>query len=124
MSGPSLDHVDLMFPNRYLKAADLRGKDWTGTIEKVELEELVRVGGQSETKPVVHFVEMAKRTGDDKKVFVLNKTNSRLVASVHGNKPMEWAGKRITLYPTKVKFGLDMVEAIRVRQPEKKRRGA
>ncbi len=119
MSEPSLDHVDLMFPNRYLKAADLRGNEWTGTIEKVVIEELHRVGGGKEKKPVVHFAEMSKRKPDDRKVLVLNKTNARLIAKLHGNKPKEWTGCKVTLYPTRVKAkGGAMVDALRIKEGE------
>lgn len=122
MSEPSLDHVDLMFPNRYLKAADLRGKDWTGTIAKVEFEDLQMVGGAKVRKPIVHFQEMAKRAEDDRKVLVLGKTTARQVASLHGNKPREWAGRQITVFPTRVRFGKNMVDAIRILTPDEERR--
>lgn len=118
MSEPSADHVDLMFPNRYLKSGDLKGKDVPLTISKVEMEELTRTDGNEELKPVVHFAEMENRSGDDKKVLVLGKTTSRQIASLHGKRTADWRGKKITLYPTMVKAWGKMVEAIRVLTPD------
>ena len=38
--GKDLDHVQLLFPNQYLAAADLRGRDVALAIEKVTLRDL------------------------------------------------------------------------------------
>lgn len=123
MGQPSAEHVDLMFPNRYLKAANLQGKDVTLTIKKVQIEELKRTDGTADRKPIVYFEEMAKRAGDDSKVLVLGKTTAMQIAASHGKRTDSWAGKKITLYSARVKaFGTE-VDAIRIRIPGQ-RRGA
>jgi len=115
-------HAELLHPNEFLKAADLRGQDVTLTILHVELEQLTMTGGQKETKPVVHFTEMQKREGVERKRLVLNKTNRRIIQRLYGDETDHWKGKRITLYPTRAKFGRDDVDAIRIRnkKPETK----
>lgn len=124
MAKPSAEHVDLMFPNRYLKAADLRGKDVTLTVDHVKIEELKRTDGSSDNKPIVYFAEMVKRQGDDNKVLVLGKTTAMQIAASHGKTTEAWHGKKITLYPARVKAFGEMVDAIRIRLPDEKRRGA
>jgi len=107
------NHIDLLYPSKYLKAVDLQGKDVTVTIEDIEpRHELAgRSGGKfvKESKPVV------KMAGKDK-LFVMNKTNARTVADMYGKKPIEWIGKKITLYPTTTQAGGETHECIRVRE--------
>lgn len=100
---------ELMFPSDYVAAVEFKGKDVTLTIVSVKLEELVMVGGTKKKKPVVCFAETKKK-------LVLNKTNADSIAVMYGGEARTWAGKRITLYPTKAKFGREMVDAIRVRE--------
>jgi hypothetical protein len=102
------DHVDLLFPSKYLKAADLRGQHVTVTIEHITpRDELQMKGGKKEKKPVVTL------RGKEKK-WVLNKTNAQAIAKVHGAKPSKWVGQVVVLYPTKAMFGGDEVDALRV----------
>ena len=55
------------------------------------------------------------------KPFILNKTNCKTIAKVHGSPYIEdWAGKKITLYVAKVKAFGDTVEALRVRTEKPK----
>jgi hypothetical protein len=93
-------HADLLHPNEFLGAPDLKGRDVTLTIHDVRLEELTMTGGVTETKPVMHFAEMQNRTGTDKKRLVLNKTNRRVIQRLYGDETDDWRGKRITLFPT------------------------
>lgn len=102
------DHVDLLFPSKYLKAADLRGQHVTVIIEHITpRDELQMKGGKKEKKPVVTL------KGKDKK-WVLNKTNAQAIAKVHGPKPSQWVGKPVVVFPTKAMFGGDEVDALRV----------
>jgi hypothetical protein len=49
-------HVDLLFPSKYLKSADLRGRDVTITIEEIEpRHELVSKQGK-ELKPIIKTI--------------------------------------------------------------------
>jgi hypothetical protein len=102
-------HVSLLFPSKYLCAADLRGKDATVTIERIApRDELMRQGGQKEYKPVVYF------KGKEKSL-VLNKTNAKTIAKLYGNEVTAWIGQAIVIYPTRAQFGKEDVDAIRVR---------
>ncbi len=102
------DHVDLLFPSKYLKAADLRGQPAKVIIEHITpRDELQMKGGQKEKKPVVTL------RGEDKK-WVLNKTNSQAIAKVYGPKPSTWIGQAIVIIPTRAMFGPDEVDALRV----------
>jgi hypothetical protein len=91
------------FPSEYLKAADLSGKAVRVVIEDVTSE---KVG--EDQKPVMHFV------GKDKSL-ILNKTNAnRIVEATGTDETDQWAGWTITLYPCKVDFKGERVDAIRV----------
>jgi hypothetical protein len=93
-------HADLLHPNEFLGAPDLKGRDVTLTIHDVVLEELTMTGGVKEVKPVVHFAEMQSRKGTDRKRWVLNKTNRRVIQRLWGSETDDWRGKKITLFPT------------------------
>lgn len=99
----------LMFPNDFLAAVEFKGKDVTLTIASVEIESLRTKGGGNESKPVLKFSETKKK-------LVCNKTNADSIAQMYGSEAKEWVGKRVTLYPTKAKFGRETVDAIRVRE--------
>ena len=100
-----------MFPNNYVKAADLNGKPCPLTIRTCVLEELGQ-GNDKEKKPVLYF-------NGAQKGLVLNKTNSNVVAEAYGDETVGWEGKPVEVYPTQVEFKGKLVEAIRVRiQPQ------
>jgi len=92
-----------LFPSNYLRAGDLDG-DTPVTIKSLILEEI-----NGEQKPVLYFIEEAKG-------LVLNKTNGKTIASLHGSETDDWPGKKIILYPTEVDFRGETVAAIRVRR--------
>lgn len=114
MGEPVCGHVDLVYPSKYVKAADLNGKDVTVKIVKVEWETLVMRGNKKERKVVM---TMASRSGKTLgKAFVLNKTNLKQIGDTVGEKKVErWPGHEVTLYPTTDRFGPKVVECIRVR---------
>ncbi len=118
MAEPNPEHVDLMFPNRYLKSGDLKGKDVKLTISSVGKETLQRTDGGKEPAIIVHFEEMKGRARDEAKVLVLNKTNARRIAELHGKQTASWSGKKITVYAAMVQAFGKQVEAIRVLTPE------
>jgi hypothetical protein len=95
-------HVDLLFPSKYIKAADLMDKPEGAplTISRIEKETLKMQDGSEEEKWVVHFDEWSSQPEDKRKRLVLNKTNAISIATVHGNETDEWKGKKITLYAT------------------------
>lgn len=121
-------NVRLLFPSRYLCAADLHDKDVHLTIAELKVEDLQVKGGDSERKPVLYFEETrakAEKQGNPKKEkrLVLNKTNALQIAALHGTETDEWVGKRITLYATMCQAFGDTVDCIRVKdtvpEPEK-----
>ena len=114
-------HVDLLYPSQYLAASDLKGRDVTLTISRMEHEQLYRKGGGKEWKWVLYFREMEQRHKKDprkpNKRLVLNKKkHPDAIAAIYGNETNDWIGKRITLYPTKDNFGNKLVDCIRIRE--------
>jgi hypothetical protein len=83
---------DKLFPGRFVKAADLNGKDATLTISAVVVDELIGDKG-TETKGLISFQGA-------KKQLVLNKTNGLCLKQMFGRETDAWIGKRITIYPT------------------------
>ena len=101
---------ELLNPGRFLAAPDLKGKDWTMVIEKVEFEEVVRAEtGQKETVPVVWFKKA-------KKGWIINRTNEDSIIHMHGKVAENWGGKEVTIYPTTTRCGRETVDCIRVRE--------
>ena len=100
--------IDEMFPGRFVKAALLKGKDATVTISKVEPEKLLTESGGVEEKWVLGFSETDRP-------LILNRTNAECIGAMFGRRSAGWIGKRITIYPTRVRKGPETVDAIRVR---------
>lgn len=110
------NHPDLLFPSKYIKAADLRGKRVPVTIESIDPRgELKGKNGKSETKPIVTL------KGKDKE-WVLNKTNASAIAKVYGNEVTSWLGKTVVLYGTRIQAGGEEVDAVRVDEAETRKR--
>ena len=111
--------VELMFPSKYVKAVDIEGKDRALTIESVKAEKLQRADGDSDQGYVVTFKGA-------KKAWVLNKTNAKTIAKIHGKETDNWVGKRITLFATTCDAFGETVDCIRVRpvKPKTQRRKA
>lgn len=112
-------HYKLLFPSKYLKCADLRGRDVPVTIRRI-IEKATIEGekGRKETKPLAYFVETqaaAKREGTEEKALVLNVTKCNIIAELHGPYPVDWVGKRIILYPSKANYQGKEVDAIGIR---------
>ena len=82
---------DELYPGRFIKSGDLRGRDVNLTISKVEVDDLEGTKGK-QTKGIVHFAET-------KKGLVLNRTNGECIKAMFGRKIADWIGKRVTLYP-------------------------
>jgi hypothetical protein len=101
---------DDVFPSRFLRAADLKGKPVTVTIEQAVLETL-KGGDTEETKTVLNFA-------GTKKCLPLNRTNWDAVADVTGEDDSDaWRGHKIELYPTTTEMKGKPVACIRVRAP-------
>jgi hypothetical protein len=108
----------LLFPKQYLCAADLRGRDVTLTISRLVQEDL-RTDKGDEAKWIIYFAEMEERHRRDSKQMmkklVLNVTNARSIAKLHGNETDDWIGKKITLFPTKTAAFGEQVDCLRIR---------
>jgi hypothetical protein len=82
---------DELFPGRFLKAGDFKGKKVTLTMASVKIEELIGDKGP-QIKGVIAFKETEKQ-------WALNKTNGICLKEMFGRKVPEWEGKRVTLFP-------------------------
>lgn len=97
---------DELFPNRFLKAGEFKGRDITLKIKSVKVEVLEGDKGK-ETKGIIEFEKTPKQ-------LVLNKTNGLCLRAMFGRDTAAWVGKCVTFYPAKIDFG-DTDIAIRVR---------
>jgi hypothetical protein len=95
------------FPSKWLKSEDCEDEDLVLTIRRAEMED-VQGQGSTESKLVLHFDETDKG-------LIVNKTNGKAVAKLHGDDTDDWLGKRIALYATEVEFGGETMLGIRVR---------
>ena len=95
-------NINNVFPSKYLKAADLNGKTIKVVIERIEMEKM-----GNDTKPVLYF--QGKTKG-----LVCNKSNAQLIAAVYSPETNGWVGKEIKVYPGKVNFQGQMVDALKV----------
>ena len=94
----------------YLKASDLMaGKKFSLTIGEISVTEFEENGSKKQ-KLTLSFSNAEKK-------LVLNKTNALAIAYVLGDDAELWKGKSIFVYSTKVDFGGQMVDAIRVDMP-------
>ncbi len=102
-------HVDLMFPSRYLRAADFEGKPVSLTISEVLKDKVQMATGQKAEKYILRFRETDKE-------LILNKTNAKLIAKhLHEPKAINWPGAKITLSPETCEAFGEMVPCIRVK---------
>jgi hypothetical protein len=99
--------ISSAFPSKFLKAADLMGRNITVEIDRVEMDD---VGGDDGDKPILYF--KGKEKG-----LVLNKTNAQTISLVYGDDTDDWAGGKLLLFEAQVSFQGKNVAAIRVRIP-------
>jgi hypothetical protein len=105
-----MPNIDDYYPSKFLRASDLKGKEITVTIDRVEAEEFEQ-DGVKRPKPVVHF------RNNGLKALVLNKTNSTRIATALGNKDTDaWTGKQVRLFPDMEEFKGQVHEVVRVRR--------
>jgi hypothetical protein len=110
----------LAFPHDYIGAPDLRGKDVTLTISRVDLDELLVVDGKGkgerkQKKLVLSFKELADRPEGQPRKLVANKTNATTIGKLHGSAVEGWIGKQVTLYATTCKAFGETVDCVRIR---------
>lgn len=116
-----MPHWRLLFPTRYLCAADLHGRDVDVLVSRVEVEEMTELDRDTKQrrkvkKTIVYFEGKTKG-------LCLNKTNASTIVELHGKTTEEWVGKAITIFPTTCRaFGKSNVDCIRIREkvPQRK----
>ena len=103
-----VQHWRQMQESETLRGVDLKG-EVTVTIRNVIVSaEFCGAGGKQKKMPALEF------NGTDKKLGLCT-VNAATIAGRYGNKPLDWIGKRITLYPLDgVWFG-ERKPAVRVR---------
>ena len=90
----------------YLKAGDLQGREAAVTIRAVDIAEF-----DDAEKVVLHFEGKTR-------ALACNTTNTRTIAEVFGPQSEDWIGRIISIYPARVNFRGQLVDAIRVRIPQ------
>jgi len=93
------------FPSKYLKAADLQGREVKVVMQNVEKEKL-----GNDNKLVLYF------KGKDKGC-VLNKTNSATISDAYGDDTEGWFNQPLILFTVQVDFQGKVGPAIRVKIP-------
>lgn len=81
---------DELYPGRFLKASELKGKKVTLRMREVTIEELIGDKG-AQIKGLIAFEKTEK-------MLALNKTNGTLIKAMFGSKVQQWVGKRVTLF--------------------------
>jgi hypothetical protein len=103
---------DDLFPSKYLKAADLKGRPHVVQIKTAPIETLKNPKGEEQRKVVLYF-------SDIKKTMPLNLTNYDAVAGIVGDdETNNWPGTRIELFPSTTMLGGKTVDCIRIRRPQ------
>jgi hypothetical protein len=84
---------DELFPGRFLKSGQFKGKDVTLTIKSVRTEKLPSDQGGEKVKGIVGFQETPLE-------LVLNRTNGECLKSLFGaDADPGWIGHRVTFFP-------------------------
>lgn len=94
-----------LFP--YLEGEEIKGANLTLTIRDIRREKMKSRKGQEENKWVLYFQETHKG-------FVVNKTNAKSIAVLHGKMTGGWVGKQIMLYTEKLEAFGETHNALRV----------
>lgn len=81
---------DELYPGRFIKAGDFKGKNVTLKILAVRVEELVGDKGP-QMKGVISFEKTEKQ-------WALNKTNGLCLKAMFGRMVQDWVGRRVTLF--------------------------
>jgi len=81
----------LMFPSKYLSAADLLGRDVTVEIQEIFQDEVVDKDGNGKAKWLIQFKGAQK-------LYIPNKTAGKVIRKLYGKDPYDAIGKKVTLY--------------------------
>lgn len=112
-----VQHWRQMTESESLRGVDLCGKDVTLTIKNVIVSaEFHGAGGKAKKMPALEFERTDKKLG-------LCTVNMATIAMIHGPKPADWIGKRITLFPQDGTWFGERKPAVRIR-PTAPKQGA
>jgi hypothetical protein len=105
---PDYDY-DQLYPNRFIKGAEFRGKAVTLTIIDIAKEEFEDKKGKNgkALKVVLTFKETERQ-------LLANKLNCTAIMLMFGRNTKDWRGKRVTFYPLKGEWFGRRREAVRV----------
>jgi hypothetical protein len=81
---------DQLYPGRFMKAGEFKGKKPTLTIVSVDLDELEGTKGK-QIKGIITFKETER-------ALALNRTNGVCLKAMFGRLLADWVGKRVTLF--------------------------
>lgn len=99
------------FPSKYLRAADLQGREIKVIMNYCDREQ---VGQEAnDTKPILYF------KGKDRGL-VLNKTNAMTISDHYGDDTNDWLDQPLILFAAMIPFQGKTQAAIRVRIPTAK----
>lgn len=104
--------VTELCPSPHLEALDVGDKIGDEVIVTIKGVRIAEVGQDKVAKGVVEFNEYDRG-------LVLNKTNSRMIASIHGAQTDQWKGKKLVLYRSETSFQNKTVPCIRVKEAGK-----
>ena len=101
---------ELRFPSKYLRAADVDGRDhvWV-TIKDLDPNHTA-IGSNGESKQT-----LAMYFEKTDKALILNKTNCKMLSKLFGNDLTDWIGQKIALGTEMVSAFGETKEALRVR---------
>lgn len=103
-------HWRVAFDSRFLRYYWLAGKPRIVTIRDVkQLRTTSESARESKTQLLILLEEAPKP-------WAANVTNCEIIAMLYGDDFHGWIGKRIELYPTKTRFGREVVDCMRVRE--------
>jgi uncharacterized protein with von Willebrand factor type A (vWA) domain len=95
------------FDTRFIRYTNLHDKPKVVTITDVK-GLLSKNKDETKRQLLVYLQEFEKP-------WAINVTNSESIGLLHGTDPRGWIGKQVELYPTKTRFGREVVDCIRVR---------
>jgi hypothetical protein len=101
--------AEKLFPSKWLKAADLKGREVEVIIDHAEPQP---VGEDKEQRLVIYFVGLEKG-------LVVNKTNYSRIKAEYGSETNDWKDKKLVLYTIVTNYKDEEVDALRVKIPGK-----
>jgi len=96
-------NIDSLYPSKYLKSEDLKGRRVQCVIDSVEVEEM----SDGVQKPCLTFKGREKS-------MVLNKTNADVLKAAFGPETNDWQGQKGELFTQQVAFKGQMTSGLRL----------